>query len=68
MKFTRTATEIEIVVTDQGKGFDAKQFEPSGSDPSTASHGRGILLAKQLAFKSLRYSKKGNEVTCIIAL
>lgn len=63
--FTRTDKEILIKVTDQGQGFNWSQSE--NEDP-LALHGRGLLLAKKLSFKRLEYSKKGNEVTCVIAL
>lgn len=66
VQFTRTETEIELVVTDQGEGFDWKAVENGPSD-RLSTHGRGILMAKQLVFKRLEYSGKGNIVTGIIA-
>jgi len=67
VELTRTETEIRIKVTDQGNGFDWQRYQTGTHDP-LSSHGRGILLAKNLAFKQLEYTGKGNEVTCVIAL
>jgi len=66
--YSRTETEITMTVTDQGKGFDWKKFEPSPDGHAPKSHGRGIFLAKNLSFKELYYSGSGNVVTCVIAL
>ncbi len=66
--FNRTDDEIHIKVTDQGKGFDWKKYHDKDAESSAETHGRGIVLAKSLAFKSLQYSGAGNQVTCIISL
>lgn len=63
--FNKTDTEIQIKITDQGNGFDWQQYE---HDSPLSTHGRGLLLAKKLAFKRVEYSKKGNEVTCVVGL
>lgn len=68
IEFSRTNSEIQIKVTDQGDGFDWKQYEEPDPKNMLASHGRGILMAKALAFKSVEYSDKGNVVTCRISL
>ena len=67
VQLIRTETEIRIKVTDQGNGFDWQHYQ-SGTHNPLSTHGRGILLAKNLAFKQLEYTGKGNEVTCVIAL
>lgn len=72
VEFTRTQTEIQLKVTDQGHGFDWSVIQTCPSDANSSnplsSHGRGILMAKQLSFKSLEYSGKGNVVTATIAI
>lgn len=68
VELTRSETELCIVVTDQGEGFDWQSFEKRHPNDPLSSHGRGILLAKQLVFKSLEYSGKGNVVTGVISL
>ena len=67
VEYSKTDTHIQVTVTDQGNGFDWKKFESNGNR-SQDSHGRGIFLAKKLAFQELYYSGKGNVVTCVIAL
>lgn len=75
VEYTRTQTEIQIKVSDQGDGFDWQTFETEklnnqSLDPKSllASHGRGIMMAKALVFKKLEYSGRGNVVTGVIAL
>jgi Histidine kinase-like ATPase domain len=64
VQFTRTDTEIQLIVKDDGVGFDWKNSEKQ----AISTHGRGILIAKEAVFQSLQYSPKGNEVACIISL
>jgi len=68
LEFTKTNTHIQIKVTDQGKGFDWRQFEDKDPKKALCTHGRGITIAKDLVFQKLEYSEKGNEITCTIAL
>jgi hypothetical protein len=68
IEIVRNETELRITVTDQGKGFDWQAFEKRHPNDPLSTHGRGILLAKQLVFKSLEYSGKGNIVTGVINL
>jgi hypothetical protein len=75
--------ELHIRIVDQGSGFDWRQFlEPdevkdetkqaSNQEtvkPSrTSTHGRGIPMARGLAFSRLEYFGKGNEVLGVISL
>lgn len=70
VEYSRSKSEIQIKVTDQGDGFDWQAYENQAVNPANrlASHGRGILMAKQLVFKKLEYSGRGNVVTGVIAL
>ncbi len=58
---------MQLRVEDEGKGFNWKALKNAAID-NQSTQGRGIFMAKNLAFKSLEYSEKGNVVTCIIAL
>lgn len=64
---TRTSTEMRLQVQDDGKGFDWQTLKNVKHD-NQSTQGRGILMAENLAFKSLEYSGKGNVVTCVISL
>ena len=66
--YTRTKEEIIIKVRDQGNGFDYRSYEHFDFKEKASLHGRGILLAKSLIFKSVEYSENGSEVTCVISL
>jgi CheY-like chemotaxis protein len=64
--FERKKDACYIQITDEGEGFDWKQFLEV--DPSRAmhNHGRGIAMANMLCFSKLIYNDKGNQVTGII--
>lgn len=55
-----------LQITDEGKGFNWKNYLEF--DPSRASHnhGRGIAMANKLAFDRLVYNEKGNQVTAVM--
>ena len=64
--FERKKDTCYIQITDEGEGFDWKQYMEV--DPSRAmhNHGRGIAMANMLCFSKLVYNDKGNQVTGII--
>ncbi|WP_319549358.1 response regulator [Desulfogranum marinum] len=64
--FEKRETTYYLQVTDQGKGFNWKDF--MGFDASRASHnhGRGIAMAKIIAFDRLTYNDEGNQVTAVM--
>lgn len=57
-----------FVIRDQGPGFDWQRY--LDLDPARAfdSHGRGIAMARHLAFASLDYQGTGNSVQVRVAL
>lgn len=66
--FKKTRDTIVIKIRDQGKGFSWNKYETLGVNRVYNTHGRGIVLAKNLAFQSMTYQGNGNEVECIIQL
>jgi len=66
--FERKADSFYIQITDEGEGFDWKQY--LNVDPSRAmhNHGRGIAMANMLSFTKMVFNEKGNQVTGIISL
>jgi len=64
--FERKEKACYIQITDEGDGFDWKQYMEV--DPSRAmhNHGRGIAMANMLCFNKLVYNEKGNQVTGVI--
>jgi len=64
--FERKKGACYIQITDEGDGFQWKQYMEV--DPSRAmhNHGRGIAMANMLSFSQLIYNEKGNQVTGIV--
>ncbi|MCK5070257.1 MAG: response regulator [Desulfocapsa sp.] len=64
--FERKEKACYIQITDEGDGFDWKQYLEI--DPSRAmhNHGRGVAMANMLCFSKLIYNEKGNQVTGIM--
>lgn len=60
-------SELRLHIKDDGQGFNWREFKSKNAD-NASMQGRGILMAQNLAFKSIEYSEKGNEVICMIAL
>jgi CheY-like chemotaxis protein len=68
LEFTREGDHVRFTIRDEGAGFDWRNYLEM--DPARAfdSHGRGIALARQLAFASLEYQGIGNVVTATLHL
>jgi CheY-like chemotaxis protein len=62
VEFKRSAEEITIAVTDQGKGFEWQQYLAMSPERASDSHGRGIAMANMLSFNNIEYQGKGNVV------
>lgn len=65
--FERKEDSYYLQITDEGDGFDWKQY--LNVDPARAmhNHGRGIAMANMLSFDGLIFNDKGNQVVGIIA-
>ncbi len=66
--FSKTDGHINIRITDRGDGFDWREFQTLDSARVFDNHGRGIIMARNLAFEDMIYHGKGNDVECIIPL
>ncbi len=66
--FERHIEKIQITVTDQGLGFDWRDYEEIKAERMLSSHGRGIAMAKALSFDHLEYQGNGNQVVCYVYL
>lgn len=66
--FKRSAHELHFTITDQGLGFDWEPFLEMQIERIHDNHGRGIAMAKNLAFSELTYLGTGNCVTATITL
>lgn len=54
-------------VLDEGAGFDWQRFIELDPARAFAPNGRGIVLARQIAFTSVEYRGRGNEVLARVA-
>jgi anti-sigma regulatory factor (Ser/Thr protein kinase) len=68
VSFLRNKDHIKLHVKDEGNGFEWDKFQYLDSGRIHDTHGRGIIMAKNLAFDQLEYLNKGNEVNCYIKL
>ena len=66
VQFIRNANEINIEITDQGKGFEWQQYLEVSPERSSHSHGRGIAMANLFSFDSIEYKGNGNSVKITI--
>ncbi|MDT7043356.1 response regulator [Candidatus Nitronereus thalassa] len=64
--FSRREGSVEIIVTDQGAGFDWESYLTLDETRAFDSHGRGIAMAKIMSFDRLEYRGSGNQVVCTI--
>ncbi|MBT0960918.1 response regulator [Denitromonas iodatirespirans] len=53
-------------IEDEGNGFDWKEFLELAPERAFAPNGRGIALARQLAFDTLEYQGCGNSVRATV--
>lgn len=68
VKYSKTDDVVELVIKDEGEGFDWSQYLELSPDRATDSHGRGIAMSKMLSFDEMEYLGCGNEVVCRVAL
>ena len=68
IELNKSEDEIEFFITDEGAGFDWHSLEDHASRRVMQSHGRGILIAKNLSFDSLDFIGCGNQVRACVKL
>lgn len=66
ISYERKEDEIEIVITDEGNGFDWENYLELSPERATHTHGRGIALSKSMSFDELEYQGNGNQVKCSV--
>lgn len=60
--FQRQDKTLDIIITDQGKGFDWRPYMEIEPSRATQANGRGIAKANLLSFDSLSYENGGRTV------
>jgi hypothetical protein len=66
--FKKTQSEIKVIVKDEGRGFDWREFHEMHPERATDPNGRGIIMARMMSFDKLEYSQIGNEVCCVVQI
>lgn len=57
---------IKFLITDEGKGFEWKNYLAFDPERAFDSHGRGIAMANNMCFSKIEFQGKGNKVLAII--
>lgn len=65
VQFARQPTRMEIVIQDEGVGFDPQPFMEIEPSRATQNHGRGIAKANLLSFDSVTYEGYGSRVRIV---
>lgn len=68
LSFERAPEQLVIEITDEGPGFDWARFLELDPERAFDSHGRGIAMARRMAFSTLEYLGKGNRVRATVSL
>jgi len=68
LRVTCSSENVRMHLRDQGKGFDWRAYQELSAERAADPHGRGIAMARMLAFHSLEYLGQGNELRCVISL
>lgn len=66
--YEKSAKEIKLTITDEGKGFDWQKYIEISPERATDPHGRGIATSKLMSFDNLEYVGNGNTVVCTIKI
>jgi len=64
----RSAEEISFVIRDEGQGFDWRRYLDFDPERAFDPNGRGIAMARSMAFSRLEYRGSGNEVVADLKL
>lgn len=64
--FERKEQGYFLQVSDEGMGFDWRQYLEVDPQRATHNHGRGIAMANMMSFDKLFFNERGNQVTGVI--
>lgn len=68
LRIERTPLSVTFTVSDMGAGFDWSRYLSMDAGRLNAAHGRGIALARMIAFDELTYLGNGSAVVGIVRL
>ncbi len=68
VEFARLCDRIQVTITDEGQGFDWRQYLNIDIARVHHKHGRGIAMSRLISFDEVEYRGPGNEVSVGIRL
>jgi CheY-like chemotaxis protein len=66
MEIVNKPEHFEVIITDEGKGFDYKSFLYFDENRAKDPNGRGIAMAKKYTFKEILFENNGSKVIGLI--
>jgi CheY-like chemotaxis protein len=66
--YRRDPTAVEVVIVDQGEGFNWTKYLDMDPERAFDTHGRGIAMSRLISFDSIEYRGRGNEVVARVDL
>ena len=66
LEFKVSSEKVQIIIRDQGKGFDWTPYMDFDPQRAFDPHGRGIVVARLSSFDDLEYLGVGNEVVATV--
>ena len=67
IEFNRSESDISFLITDQGSGFDWKQYMEISPSRAFDCHGRGIAMANSICMNRIEYLETGNKVRVTVS-
>ncbi len=66
VEMCRAGTNLQVVIADQGQGFDWRKYLEFDEARALHPNGRGIAMGKMLAFREIEYRGCGNVVAVVV--
>ena len=68
VRIQREPGAVHVAIRDQGPGFDWRAYLDLSESRALYPNGRGIAMARHIAFRNLRFIDPGNEVVATLAV
>ncbi len=68
IRFVREPQAIRLSISDQGAGFDWRNYLSISSERALDPHGRGIAMSRMISFDNIEYVGNGNQVDATVTL
>jgi len=68
VRVRREPEALHVAIRDQGQGFDWRPYLDLSESRALYPNGRGIAMARHIAFRNLRFIEPGNEVVATLVV